>query len=450
MLTLLWFQAGCTPKEKEAETDADLAQAEQAYTAGNYTQAVTLAETALQKKPDTLPALRLKVRAKVALDHVAAALDTHAEIEKTFPELSSPLLHEIILAIIQTSLENENYFVRSAAVKAVGEMGDPEILPLIIPGMRDQAAFVRFFTVESFGQVEGPDFLKLIMAAGQDPDGMVRVAAVKVLTQLGKTYQGLEVNKLLATFATDSDPTVRLLALSARSKNGDEAAFFQIVSEITTLPNEAQIAVVAALGGSGNPDAIPLIKAYSGNADRILRMSAMEAMGTIASDQFLPQLEKGLNDEDAAVRGAALTSLGKLGDKKAVPRIEKYLKDPSPIVRLSAAEALRRLGQNRLAVYENALKDPDYGVRHFAVSSLRRIWGMEGLPLVRLALKDEAPRVRTAAIRAIGEIGGAESLSLLKNSMKDPDLAVRTYAAGNTGRLINKIAGKPLKSLKGD
>ncbi len=446
IFTLLWISAGCSPAEK----DATLAKAEQAYSKGNYTETITLSEQALKKKPDTLPLLQLKIRAMVALDQIPAALDEQTRIEKQYPKLAAPLLQEIIVTIIKTSLKNDNYFVRSAAVKAVGEMGDADLLPLIIPSMRDKEIFVRFFTVESFGQLEGPDFLKLIMAAGLDPAGMVRVAAVKVLAQLEKTHTGLEINNLLATFTKDADPTVRLLALAAISKNGDETAFVKIVSEIKQLPQEAQVSAVAALGRSKHTTAIPLIQAYSTHKDHMIRMYASEAMGLIASHLFHPELRKGLEDTDPAVRGASATSLGKLGDQQSIALIETLLEDESPMVRLSAAEGLKRLGQNHPAYYEKALKHPDYGVRHFAVSSLRRTWGKEGLALLRFALKDEAPRVRTAAIRAIGEIGGAESLELVKNKMKDPDLAVRTYAAGNTGRLINKIAGKVLKNLKND
>jgi len=446
IFVLLWIPVGCSPAEK----DLMVVKAEQAYNKGNYTEVMSLVEQVLKKKPDALPALQLKTRAMVALSRVADALDHQKHIEKKYPELAAPLLQEIILTIIKTSLKNENYFVRSAAVKAVGEMGNADLLPLIIPSMRDKEIFVRFFTVESFGQLEGPDFLKLVMASVQDPASMVRVAAVKVLAQLEKTHSGLEINHLLATFAKDSDPTVRLLALAAMSKNGDEAAFVKIVSEIKKLPQAAQVSAVSALGRSNNETAIPLIKAYSTHKDHMIRMYASEAMGVIASDAFHPELLRGLEDTDPAVRGASATSLGKLGNPRAIPLLEKHLQDESAMVRLSAAEGLKRLGQNHPTYYEKALSHPDYGVRHFAVSSLRRTWGKEGLALLRLALKDKAPRVRSAAIRAIGEIGGAESLELVKNSMKDPDLVVRTYAAGNTGRLINKIAGLALKNLKSD
>lgn len=442
----IFIQGGCTPS---AETK-DLEAAEKAYQEGNYEQVLVLSQAILQKKSDALPAHQLKARATVALDHIQAALNDHTALEKNYPSIAPPVLQEIIVTIIKTSLQNENYFVRSAAIKALGEMGDIKLIPMMIPSLKDPATFVRFFTVESLGQLEGPDLLKLMMAAGQDPDGMVRVGAVKVLASLGKTYNGVNINNLLATFTADVDLTVRLLSLAAMSKNGDDTAFSPLLSEIEKLPPEALASGVAALGQSGNQKAIPLLNAYIASDDSALRMYAAEAMGVMASPAFYPQLEKALNDKDPYVRGSAATSLGKLGDKKAILLIEQYLNDADPTVRVSAAEGLKRLGENHSDIYQAALSSQDYGVRHFTLSSLRRVWGMEALPLLESALTDEAPRVRTAAIRAIGEIGGPENLPRLKKMMEDPDLAVRTYAAGNTGRLINKIAGFPLKKLKGD
>ncbi|MFQ5588776.1 MAG: HEAT repeat domain-containing protein [Nitrospiria bacterium] len=434
------LQMGCT-----SASDKKLAEAEQAYETKNYAQAVALSEAVLKTSPNASAAHQLKVRALVAADDISAALAHYDTVEKKTPDVAPSVIREIILSIIRASLQHENYFVRSAAIKAVGEMGDADLTAMILPSLKDSAVFVRFFTVEAIGQLESPDILKLVMAAGQDPDGMVRVAVIKVLASLGQTHRGVQINNLLATFTQDRDLTVRLLALAAISKNGDEDAFSKLIAEIEKLPAEALASGVAALGRSGNAAAIPYLKTYLTDENESIRMYAAEAMGDMPSAAFYPALENALKDKDPAVRGSAATTLGKLGDKQAIPAIEALIDDTDPMVRISAAEGLKRLGESRFAQYEAALSDLDYGVRHYTIGSLRRVWAADGLPLLTTALKDEAPRVRTTAIRAIGEVGGAESLPRLMQMMTDSDLAVRTYAAGNVGRLFNKMAGKTLK-----
>lgn len=435
---------GCSrPNEKE------LSDAETAYQQKEYNRALALSDAVLQKDPSSLPAHRVKVLASLAQGSIEEAFEDYDSVERKYPEIAPQLLREIAVGTIQRSLGHENYFVRSAAVKAIGEMGDPELSPLIIPGLRDTAPFVRFFTVESVGLLGGPDALKLLLAAGKDPDGMVRVAVVKALDDMADNKEagtgGIEINNVLATFMDDSDVTVRLFSLAGMARRGDEKAFGQLVEAVRALEPQARAAGAAALGRSKNKAAAPILIGLIGDADGMLRMYAAEAMGEIAVPEFYNPLANALADSDPGVRGAAATSLGKVGDKRAIPLLTKAITDPDMIVRVSAAEGLLRLGKKESAVYQAALAEKDYAIRHFTVGSLRKVGGKEDLPLLSKAAKDEAPRVRIAAIRAIGEVAGPEALPLLKESLKDPDLSVRTYAAGNVGRVLNKAAGKKLK-----
>lgn len=436
-------QTGCSPPSGK-----ELSDAETAYNQKEYNRALALSDAVLQKSPSSLPAHRVKVLSYVAQGSIEAAFNDYDSVEKKYPEIAPQLLKEISIAAIRQSLTHENYFVRSAAVKAAGEMGDQELSLLIIPGLKDSAPFVRFFTVESLGLLGGPDVLKLLLAAGKDPDGMVRVAVIKTLDEMveGKNgSSGVEIKNVLATFTNDSDVTVRLFALAGMAKRGDADAFSRLVEAIRTLEPQARAAGAAALGRSKNNGAVPLLIGMIGDAEGPLRMYAAEAMGEIASPELYPPLTKAIADPDPSVRGAAATSLGKLGNPQAIPLLTKTLQDPDAIVRVSAAEGLQRLGKKEMEVYRAALSEKDYAIRHFALGSLRKVGGKEGLPLLAKAAKDEAPRVRIAAIRALGEVGGTEALSLLKESLKDPDLSVRTYAAGNVGRVLNKAAGKELK-----
>jgi len=99
IFVLPWITVGCSPAEK----DLGLAQAEQAYHKGNYTEVMSLVEQVLKKKPDTLPALQLKTQAMVALSRIADALDHQTRIEKKYPKLAAPLLQEIIITIKSSS-----------------------------------------------------------------------------------------------------------------------------------------------------------------------------------------------------------------------------------------------------------------------------------------------------------------------------------------------------------
>jgi len=345
-----------------------------------------------------------------------------------------------ILLPLQVAILHENYFVRSAGIKAIGEMGNPARLPLILPGFKDPVSFVRLFSVESAAQLPGPDRLKLLLAAGDDPDPMVRVAVVKALDDLlgtTGTIDSVPANKLLTPFTKDPDDTVHLFAYAALARQGNEKGWLAL-QELSQSHDVAMPAMVA-LGRTKRKEAIPILLQGIKSLDEMVRMMATDALGEIASEETLDVLAVLTTDRSAPVRGAAATSLGKIGHPKAIPRIETMLDDPDPNVQLSAAEGLMRLGKKRLDVYEKSLRHTDYGVRHFAISSLHKTGGKEALPLLIQSLSDEAPRVRIAAVRAMGSLGDKDDAEALRKMLNDPDLSVRAYAAGNIGRLLKGV-----------
>lgn len=439
---ILWIVCGLSllPLACSRSSEREIAQAEAAYQKKDFSRAVALSESVLQKEPASLPAHRLKVLASMAQGEIEGAFNEYDQVEKNHPDIAPALLKAISVEIINNALTHENYFVRSAAVKAIGEMGDRSQIPLIIPGLKDSAPFVRFFTVESLGQLGGPEALKLLLAMGKDPDGMVRVAVVKSLDDMAASKNGapagVDMNNILATLIDDTEPTVKLFALAALTRNGDAKAFSQIMEIVPKLEGPARSAGAAALGRTKRREAAPFLTKMLADPDATLRMYAAEAMGEIVAPESFAPLAKAITDADPAVRGAAATSLGKLGDPNAIPLLDKTVTDPDPIVRVSAAEGLQRLGKRAMPIYEAALAESDYAVRHFTVGSLRKVGGKEAMPLLKKALGDEAQRVRIAVVRALGEVGGREAIPILKESLKDPDSSVRTYAAGNVARLL--------------
>ncbi len=455
LIGLIGFGCAKSPED-------ELAGAQTAYEKNDFTRALSLSESVLKKIPSSFPAHRIKMLSAIAQGEVLVALDQFDLIEKRYPEAAPQLLKEISLGIIKRSLAHENGFVRSAAVKALGEMGDPAHISLMIPGLRDKEVFARFFTVEALGMLGGSEALKLLLALGSDPEGMVRIAAVKALDDMpvSDSIRGVDMHQAIATFKNDSDPSVRLFSLAAMARRKDSAAFATMAEMIQTPDPLIRQAGAVAMGRTRENEAIPLLIKILSDPNETLRMYAAEALGEfsrsgpvseqVVSPEGYATLAHAMKDKAPAVRGAAATSLGKLGNPKAIPHLTAALADPDVYVRVSAAEGLYRLGKKALSTYEAAMTESDYAARHFAIGSLRKVGGKEALPLLAKGLGDTAPRVRIAVVRAIGEIGEEEAIPLLKAGLKDPDLSVRTYAAGNVGRILNKRSGLIIKNQKGE
>jgi len=437
-ILILLVLMGCA---RSSETE--VTRAEAAYEAGEYTRALALATAAIERHPDAMSAQRILILSHVATGEVDRGLALFDALPNK--KQTSALRVEIAHAVIQRSLRHENLFVKSAAVKAIGEMGDRGNLPLLIPALKDPETFVRFFAVESLGQLGGDEAVKLLMAAGSDPDPMVRVAAVKAIDAMQDS------DRLLAFFVGDTEATVRMFALAGQARRGKEDALAQLLALARARPDDP--GAPAALGESKNRVAVAPLTEMLASTEAPMRMFAAEALGKIAAPESRPHLVAALKDAEATVRAAAATALGKIGDASVASHLAEALKDADPVVRVSAAEGLAAFGQVEMDAYKDALRNEDYGVRHVAVGSLRNVGTGKGeaarraaLDLLTTALNDPAPRVRIAVVRALGALGDAATLPVLMARLADEDLSVRAYAAGNLVRLLNPPRDAPAPS----
>ncbi|HET6370763.1 MAG TPA: HEAT repeat domain-containing protein [Nitrospiria bacterium] len=449
-IPLLILFASCRPNPI-----AHIEAADAALRQGKYDQVLLETDRALSLDPNSVPAKRLRIKALIGKGEETAALDAY-EVLSREKGPDTILLKEICQGFLREGLKQQNFFVRSASVKAMGEMKDYSTVPILAMAMKDGAAFVRFFAVESLGELADPPSLRLLESATQDPEPMVRISAVKALDGI----EGDKAVPILAKFSGDGDLTVRLFALAALVHRGDSKAREALTRTVREVNKMQRATAAAALGQTRDRSLIPLLLPLLSDKDSQTRTYAAEALGKIGGPEAFGPLSKALSDPDLGVRGSAAAALGKLGDPRAVPLLTKSLpkisadarvstrraaaskekptgNDDGRLAEVSVAESLVRLGASPGKIYDEAVSDPDYGVRHFAVGSLGQIGDETSIPLLKTALSDEAPRVRIAAVRAIGEIGrrrGGERVTpLLYGMLRDPDPSVKIYAAGNLG-----------------
>ena len=74
--------------------------------------------------------------------------------------------------------------------------------------------------------------------------------------------------------------------------------------------------------------------------ERIVRLKAIEIIGTRRFDELVPVLERSLEDDDPEVRRAAALAMGRMRVSSAVPSILRLAKSEDPETRAAAAEAL--------------------------------------------------------------------------------------------------------------
>ena len=221
--------------------------------------------------------------------------------------------------------------VRTAAVKALVELGEPAVQPLIA-ALKGENKDVRQAAVEALAKNGEPAVEPLITAL---KDYSVREAAAEVLGKIGEPAVERAVERLMVEFTGDDDD-VR-----------EDAA--------------------KALVELGEPAVEPLIAALSDKSLSARRVAGeFWVMVLAGTEEVVPhcpdlcaRLTDVLRDKGVNTRGAAAGALGEIGDKRAIEPLTAALKDENLSVRWTAAGALFALKDPRALEPLATLKDED-------------------------------------------------------------------------------------------
>lgn len=343
------------------------------------------------------------------------------------------LIRERCLGILREALGNEEAFVRSGAVRAAGESGDVQVLPLLGKGAHDFFPTTRQFALQGARLVSTAEAVTLAGQALTDSDVWVMVTALEILGESGEKKWVPKIQPLLQA----PDSMVRLAAqyallrlrgtgfdaLGDAARAGGAIQRYQAITYLGRLKTEAALARLRELL---EPDGEAEVLIYT-----------LKALGSKMDSSFMPRLEPLLAHAHPGVRRQTVLAMGRLPAGTALKRVAALCVDADPLVQLAAAAAVHRLGSGQCGeVFAAALGHPDYGVRSVAA----RLLGETALPdrpqLLKRALDDPNSRVRTAAVRATGKMGGPAAFPLLLGKLSDSVEVIRAYAAGYLLKLL--------------
>ncbi|MFC6719492.1 HEAT repeat domain-containing protein [Natrialbaceae archaeon GCM10025810] len=218
----------------------------------------------------------------------------------------------------------------------------------------------------------------------------------------------------------DEDETVRAAAVDAlylRDEERLEGLIEELAAEgIDDTPAWADVDRIPDLLGSEHPE---------------FRLLAAAALGETGDPDAVPSLVDAFTDADARVRGRAVRSCGKIGDPRPIDALAVRLNDRHERVRREAAAALASIGtEGALEALAPAARDDAESVTLIAVGELGRFGNATPLPLLFEALRDRSETVVRTATRSL--------LELLANAPVEARPELRDAV---TARLADETAG---------
>jgi HEAT repeat protein len=323
---------------------------------------------------------------------------------------------------------------------------------------------------------ERADIVSVLVEALRSPSDQValRNAAVEALAGLGAAAAP-SVEDALTKGNLDADG--RKLAIDVLAGARQPRSTPVLIDALGDVDPNVRYAAAEALGLIGGPDAIEALQSMLGREDRFLRLVALEGLNRL--DAIVPEVILRGFLQDKILRHAAIAALGRTGDPDAIGALIGALDDASRHVGETAMRALsavirddadsalrarelahtasdvarkrvldaagasdptvRRAALPVLALFADAahgtetdallraLQDPD--VAEDAEAALETL-GASILPaLIDVARRGEVPS-RAAALAVLPKLpANAEAIDVLRDGLRDPDRTIVAAAA---------------------
>lgn len=330
-------------------------------------------------------------------------LDTRA---KAFAAARDSRNVEALLLVI----EDADPYVRSDAIKALGEIADVRAVPALIKRLEDT----------NFNNQEDA-----AVALAKIGDGRAISPLVAMLRDTGRKNQ------------------TRFRATDALKKMGDSKAVPSLLDALQdrdTLSRSLSLSVLEVVGdGRCVPPAIAALRSPDGN----VQWAAVEALGAFRDGRAVAPLLSMLSREDqwsSLFREAIITALSRIGDNRAVSTLVPLLSTFQESTRKKAAEALDALGWEPIDNRDRAR----YLTARQLLDELVRLGWQQASESVLDSLLHGDKECKFQAIAVLGmfkERGAAEALI---SALKDGDRNVAQAAATSLAKVGGASAVKPL------
>ena len=300
-------------------------------------------------------------------------------------------------------------FIRSAALNALGRMGDPAVVPTLLAAL-DQGIEPRRAAAVGLGYTAHGGLTtvidRLVLAAEEDSDAATRHFAAITLGRLGGEQARSSLMSLFIKPKSDMRPWLALgLALcERRDPQGDVAALLAAKAERESNA-DSLAAYMIALGLCGGDQAFETLSSYLDDSKVLTSSYAAMALGLTGHRDAHPVLRDALTHSKSPIfQQRAALGLGLLGNSAVVPSLVALIKDSgnAPVASF-AALAIGFLGD------ENALG-----------------------PLLQIIQKEGSSGIATTyAISAVGQLFDQDRRPALSRLASGDNYLARSNAANN-------------------
>lgn len=256
--------------------------------------------------------------------------------------------------------------VRKEAIRALGQLKDASAVETLITVLGDHKD-ETLEAIRALGEIGDTRAVIALIPLLGDPESDVRKSAVTALDSLDWQPQNASERAIhaiacqdferasmegnaavdpLIAMLVDGSTEVRLGAISALERIGDECAMEPLIQKFDDRPYTISLAAIRAIGKIGDARAVEPLKIML--KDPETRESAMMALGDIGDDLAVIALIEVIEGSQTSLdRIQAVNALGRTGNASATSPLFRALVDADKDTRVHASRALGHLGENQ-------------------------------------------------------------------------------------------------------
>jgi HEAT repeat protein len=229
--------------------------------------------------------------------------------------------------------------VAGSALRALGEMGNPEDIGEIRGFLRHPYPDVRDRALEAIARIGSPGAEKCFADLVLDPDPKARIMALYGLERLG----GRDLGTVCCALLRDPDPEVRREAVKIIGDAGLSIGEDLLEALLNDEHGEIRNAAMDIVGSRKVSSLRRFLEEALESPDMWRASHAIEALGKFRDDSARERLLSLLQNGTDFLRISALKALGQWEDKVLALELEVYLDEDNPDVVRAATEAMDRL-----------------------------------------------------------------------------------------------------------
>jgi HEAT repeat protein len=353
-------------------------------------------------------------------------------------ESSAPVLTEIVTAEPRT-----NDALRTAALVGLGAARQRDALTTIAGvAVNDKERMSpRSAAIRALGEIRNPDATPILVSLvrGKEP------YAKDAITALGRSEDRLALDPLFEILEASKGSNQSLAARSI-AKLADDQSVERLQRDALTNKSASEHAI-RALGDIKTDRGCAALSAVFTGGSAEARKNASTALGAFDMPPALDMLKRGLTDQDAGVRIAAARGIAALKNPVRDRALVEAITASDPEVQKIAISdvASRKVADGKSPIM-TVIGQPgmDSKVRVAAVDALQKFPGEETKALIVTLLKDTDASVRKSAVQDLSEFGAKSAANDVAAMLRDPDKDVRRAAAATIARIGNKTHGAAL------